>query len=219
MLTAFLCCPLHREIQLFAFQRLCRSGGELIGLRCVAALAAAEILIEGEQCIRLQFGEHAAQSLLDPVDLVIKGAAVEFQSLAAPLPVRAKQKMKPEDPVIAFGKNPPAYQAKIGDVFLILPAVDGFVFLSWDRLQGNLGNPPFFIRTLAEAIEAGAEDSAKDARTRGRRPLPYFPETQAVAEYARLLGKGECFRAGPLHNIGVFSPFYFGRLSFLSPPD
>jgi hypothetical protein len=109
--------------------------------------------------------------------------------------------------VVTFRQNPAAHQTEIGDVFLIFPAVDGLVLFPRDGFQRNLGNAAFFVGALTKPVEASAEDSAKDASARGRRPLAYFPESEAIAKHAGLLGKGECFRAGPLHNVVVFYPF------------
>lgn len=61
------------------------------------ASRAIEVFVQREERMRFEFPKCPPELLLNAVHLVKKGAPVDFQSIAAELPVGAQQKMKFEN--------------------------------------------------------------------------------------------------------------------------
>jgi tRNA(Arg) A34 adenosine deaminase TadA len=124
---------------------------------------AAEILVEREKRVRLQFTKDLSEPLLDPVYVMEECAAIHLQFAATELPIRTEQKVISENLVFAFAQRAPAYQAKVGHIFFVFHSPDRLPLTSGIGFERHSADVLFSRGTLAEARITGAKDCTKYA--------------------------------------------------------
>jgi hypothetical protein len=84
--------------------------------------------------------------------------------------------MESEDLVVALAEYTFADEAKVGNVFLVLTAIDSLVLSARDCFERHVRDPALAIVTLTKPVQASPEYRTKYTRAWGRRPLPHFPK-------------------------------------------
>ena len=99
--------------------------------------------------------------MLEPVQRMEIGAAVDAHLPAAEPPVCAQEKMVAEYIVVEIVQSPAADFVEIGYIILIQPGVGHFLVLAVARHKGDLTHEFLFCYTVPESRVAGAKDSAQ----------------------------------------------------------
>jgi len=112
--------PLMRKVDVFPQRRPDRQN--IIGQAAGYSLGRpVEIVIHREQSVGFELAKHPPQFLLDSIYGVKEIPAIHVEFPAAQLPIRAQEKVIPEDTIFHFCQHAFADEAKICDILLILP--------------------------------------------------------------------------------------------------
>jgi len=117
----------------------------------------AEIFIQWEKGKRLQFAKDPSQFLLDTVNRMKEVTAVHFQAAAAKPPIRAQQKMEPENAVFLFIQRSLAHQTEVCDIVFMFPTPNPSGPFSGAVFERYFAHIPLLRQTFPEARVAGAE--------------------------------------------------------------
>jgi hypothetical protein len=90
-------------------------------------------------------------------------SAVHFELPGAELPVGTQEEVVPEKPMIFVIEHAPAYQAKVGHVFFLLPGIHASPARAGAELPGNCSEGRPGGGAVPETGEAGPKNSPKDA--------------------------------------------------------
>jgi hypothetical protein len=158
----------------------------------IVARHSGEIFGDGIKRVGGQFGEYAAQAVLNVVNEVEKAATVDFKFTAAEFPVAAEQEVVAEDLALQILKGPAADEAEISHKFFPFsrisavaggPAapVPGYRIgvrsegnaLSKTAIASSKNSPKYAIARRFSAPENGAHAIAMAEVTRGLRKADY----------------------------------------------
>jgi hypothetical protein len=161
---------------------------------------AVEVLVDRIQGEWLEFAEHAPQLLLDPIDVVKEGAAVNVQAPAAELPVRAEKEMKIEELILVRIKRAAAYEDEVCGVLLVFSAPGDAPAASRRILEGCTAHMLLLGHTVTELSEARTKDRAQNTVAgAGDSALFTLALSKPMALRARSCAKSQRFGSGPFH--------------------
>ena len=93
--------PLARKVDIFPQRRpdrknfICQATGDVLG-------GSMEIVVDGKQSVGLQFAKNPAQFLLNSIHRVKEIPSIHLEFPATQLPIRAQEKVIPEDTIFRF---------------------------------------------------------------------------------------------------------------------
>jgi len=153
-----------------------------------------EVFVKREQGKGLQFTINAPKFLLDAVNGVKETAAVHIKPAAAQTPVCSQQKMKAKNAVFVFIESPPANQAKVCDIVLVLSAPDAPAVFPGAVLKSYLTHVPLLRHAGFKTRKTGPENIPEHTITRAllalhRRRAQSF----TLAKHTRLFGYRDGF--------------------------
>ena len=119
--------------------------------------------------------------LLNAVDGMEKGAAIDLELTAAEFPVRSQKEMVPKYSVSELIQHAPAYKAEVGHVFFTLAGVCTPPLRALAQLQGNrAGMRPLGV-AFAKTVETGPERGSECAVARN---FPSMPDESSAITMA-----------------------------------